>query len=70
MELLVRNITDSIINFYLFIYFFLPKVSSKQTNQPTGILGSLRIFLDFKMFFFLNTLASVLPWGLTLHRWF
>jgi len=54
MELLVRNRTDSIINFYLFIYlfFFLPKVSSKQTNQPTGILGLLHIFLDFKMFFF------------------
>lgn len=48
MELLVRNRTDSIINLYLFI-FFLPKVSSKLTNQPTGILGLLRIFLDFKM---------------------
>ena len=68
MELLVRNRTDSIINLYLFIIIiFLPKVGSKLTNQPTGILGLLCIFLDFKMFFFLNTLASVLPWGLTLH---
>ena len=34
MELLVRNTTDFIINFYIFI--FLPKVSSKQTNQVTA----------------------------------
>lgn len=52
MELLVRNTTDFIINFYIFI--FLPKVSSKQTNRL------LHIFLDFKIivFFFLNTLAT------------
>ena len=55
MELLVRNRIDFIINFYsciCFVSFFLPKVSSKKTNQSTKILGVLHIFLDFKISFF------------------